>query len=333
MSKVLSVVVPSYNAAQYLNETIPTMLAANNSDALEIIIVNDGSKDNTSEVAHALKEQYPDVIRVVDKENGGHGSTINAGIDVAKGKYFKVIDADDWVDSKAFEQLINFLATHDVDEVITPYLEVYMGSDTTQLVASENVVEKQVYPYDEFLKIHGQLPQMHMVTIKTDILKNNHIRIGEKMFYVDMEYIMFPSPYIETVVYLNEVVYQYRLGTVTQSVSVGSFVRNRHMHEQVILRVVDFFNRYETDTYRKEVVKQRILTMVDRHAKVLLAMSDVQLAKREFIALEQRIKEKSEQMHADNPSKVVSFVRMGNYAGFNLMSVIVRLRNKLLKRQ
>lgn len=333
MTKILSVVVPSYNAAEYLNETIPTMLAAKNSDMTEIIIVNDGSKDDTSAVAHALKDKYPHIIRVVDKENGGHGSTINAGINVATGKYFKVIDADDWVDSHAFDQLILFLQQTDVDEVITPYLEVYMGSDTTQLQTVNGVQEKAIYPYDEFLKLHGELPQMHMVTIKTSILRDNHITIGEKMFYVDMEYIMFPSPYIETVTYLNAVVYQYRLGTVTQSVSVGSFIRNRHMHHQVIVRVSEFFNRYPRDGYRKEVVKQRIMAMIDRHAKVLLAMPNPREIKKEFMNLDNAVKQIDHSLFSDVPSKVVRLTRLMNYAGFNVMSGVVRLRNKILKRQ
>lgn len=333
MTKILSVVVPSYNAAEYLNETIPTMMASKNINDVEIIIVNDGSKDHTSEIAHALKEQFPNVIRVVDKENGGHGSTINAGIQVATGKYFKVIDADDWVDSQAFENLISFLHQTDADEVITPYLEVYMGQELTRLQAVNVVEEKKEYQYDEFLRLHGELPQMHMVTIKTQILKDNHICIGEKMFYVDMEYIMFPSPYVEKVVYLNEVVYQYRLGTITQSVSVGSFIRNRHMHHQVILRVTEFFNCYPHNGYRKQIVKNRIMMMIDRHAKVLLAMPDTNLAKKEFIDLDNAVKQLHYALYSDIPSKVFRMTRMFNYMGFNIMSCVVRLRNKVLKRQ
>lgn len=110
MGKILTITVPSYNAENYLLETIPTMLSISNIEKLEIIIVNDGSKDNTLAVAQNLKQNYPNTIVIVDKENGGHGSTINAGIKVATGKYFKVIDADDWVESNNLEQLIEYLS-------------------------------------------------------------------------------------------------------------------------------------------------------------------------------------------------------------------------------
>lgn len=109
MNKILTITVPSYNAESYLLETIPTMLSVSNPEKLEIIIVNDGSKDNTLAVAQQLKENYPETIVIVDKENGGHGSTINSGIKIATGKYFKVVDADDWIESKNLSELIYYL--------------------------------------------------------------------------------------------------------------------------------------------------------------------------------------------------------------------------------
>ena len=125
MNKILTITVPSYNAENYLLETIPTMLSISNIEKLEIIIVNDGSKDNTLAVAQNLKQNYPNTIVIVDKENGGHGSTINAGIKIATGKYFKVIDADDWVESNNLEQLIEYLSECNDDEVISPFIKVY----------------------------------------------------------------------------------------------------------------------------------------------------------------------------------------------------------------
>ena len=91
MEKILTVVMPSYNAAAYLPETVPTLLASALVDKIEILIVNDGSTDNTLEIANRFAVDYPQVIRVIDKENGGHGSTINAAIEVAMGKYFSTI--------------------------------------------------------------------------------------------------------------------------------------------------------------------------------------------------------------------------------------------------
>ena len=132
MGKILTITVPSYNAENYLLETIPTMLSISNIEKLEIIIVNDGSKDNTLAVAQNLKQNYPNTIVIVDKENGGHGSTINAGIKIATGKYFKVIDADDWVESNNLEQLIEYLSECNDDEVISPFIKVYTDKNTEE---------------------------------------------------------------------------------------------------------------------------------------------------------------------------------------------------------
>ena len=132
-NKVLSIVVPSYNAEQYLPETIPTMLPASNLEKLELIIVNDGSKDNTLDIAKKLQESYPETIVIVDKKNGGHGSTINAGIKAATGKYFKVVDADDWVNTENLSELIDYLDSVNDDEVISPFIRVYMDTKSEML--------------------------------------------------------------------------------------------------------------------------------------------------------------------------------------------------------
>ncbi|WP_314878918.1 glycosyltransferase family 2 protein, partial [Haemophilus parahaemolyticus] len=207
--KVLSIVVPSYNAEQYLPETIPTMLSISNLDKLEIIIVNDGSKDNTLAMAQNLQLEYPDTIVIVDKENGGHGSTINSGIQVATGKYFKVVDADDWVESDNLSKLIEYLDSVDDDEVISPFIRVYTDLDKEVLYEYSIKNSKLTYLYDNFLKEADELPLMHSITIKTSILRNNNIKIDENCFYVDLEYNVFPMPYIKTVSYFDLPVYRY----------------------------------------------------------------------------------------------------------------------------
>lgn len=331
MNKILTVVVPSYNAGIYLEETIPTMVNVSNQEMLEILIVNDGSTDNTLEIAKKLQEKHPHVITVIDKENGGHGSTINAGIKKAKGKYFKVIDADDWVNSSAFEQLITFLQSANSDLVISPYNEVYVDSRKEKIVTVNGLIDHHEQSYDQFLSNHGMLPQMHMITIKTDILQNHHITIGEKMFYVDMEYVIFPTPYVKTVTIFNEVVYQYRLGTLTQSVSVASFIRNRHMHANVILRIISYLKQVTLSKTVEKIVFERVMLMIDRHAKVLLSMSETKQAKNEFIKLEQDIQLIDHRFIDTTNSKLVNLLRKSKYLLFSTLSKVVRLRNWYLK--
>ena len=199
MNKILTITVPSYNAESYLLETIPTMLSVSNPEKLEIIIVNDGSKDNTLAVAQQLKENYPETIVIVDKENGGHGSTINSGIKIATGKYFKVVDADDWIESKNLSELIYYLEKCNDDEVISPFVKIYTDKNTEEIYSYKPKLNQKTYQYDEFLSEINELPKMHAICIKTEILQENNIQIDENCFYVDLEYNVFPMPYIKTI--------------------------------------------------------------------------------------------------------------------------------------
>lgn len=70
---------------------------------MEILIVDDGSKDDTAAIADEYAEKYPTIVKAIHQENGGHGEAVNAGIRNATGLYFKVVDSDDWVDWNAYQ--------------------------------------------------------------------------------------------------------------------------------------------------------------------------------------------------------------------------------------
>ncbi|MGX2951576.1 glycosyltransferase family 2 protein, partial [Ursidibacter sp. B-7004-1] len=238
--KILSIVVPSYNAEIYLPETMPTILSISNLDKIELIIVNDGSSDNTLSIAKQFEKKHPNSVVVIDKENGGHGSTINSGIKIATGKYFKIVDADDWVNSENLNSLVDYLSNIDDDEVISPFIKVFIYTQEERIYEYKIKEAYKTYSYETFLKETQKLPLMHSITIKTSILKDNNITIDEKCFYVDLEYNTFPMPYIKTVSYFDKPVYRYRLGSPTQSVSLSSYIKNVKMHRKVILALINF---------------------------------------------------------------------------------------------
>lgn len=105
--KYISFAIPSYNSEDYMSHAIESILPGG--EDVEIIVVNDGSKDGTSEIAHEYKNKYPNIVRVVDKDNGGHGDAVNSGLSHATGKYFKVVDSDDWVDEDSLHKILEFL--------------------------------------------------------------------------------------------------------------------------------------------------------------------------------------------------------------------------------
>ena len=104
--KYLTITIPSYNSEQYLERCLDSLILPRGwMEHIEIIVVNDGSTDRTGEIADDYVRRFPDTVRVVHKENGGHGSGVNAGLALATGRYFKVLDSDDWFDEHAYREL------------------------------------------------------------------------------------------------------------------------------------------------------------------------------------------------------------------------------------
>ena len=105
--KYLTFAIPCYNSAEYMSHAVESILIGG--EDVEILIVNDGSQDETLQIAKQYEEKYPDIVRVIDKENGGHGDAVNAGLRNATGKYFKVVDSDDWVDEQSLRKIMETL--------------------------------------------------------------------------------------------------------------------------------------------------------------------------------------------------------------------------------
>ena len=128
MDKLLTIIIPAYNVSGYIDQCLQSLIVEpDNLKYLDIVAINDGSKDDTLEKMQRYEELYPSAIRVIDKENGGHGSGINRGILEAKGKYLKVLDSDDWVDTNGLTNLISFIrdSVEDPDVIINPFEYVY----------------------------------------------------------------------------------------------------------------------------------------------------------------------------------------------------------------
>ena len=245
MSKILTISIAAYNVEQYLEKLLDTIIEAECMEKLEVLVVNDGSKDGTADIANKYHDKYPESIFLVDKENGGHGSTINKGMERATGKYFKVIDGDDWVDSKGLKELVDKLENDDSDMIVTNYQECYETGD---------VIDK-TYPMfnagvkEKFNDVCCKVDRIvfHAVYFKTKLLQENNIKITENCFYVDAEYVLYPIPYVDTITYYDSTVYCYRLGLMGQSVSIESLQKNINMHMKVSRNLLKFCAKVQSD--------------------------------------------------------------------------------------
>ena len=212
----MSIIVPSFNMEDYLAKGIESVLGISNSSALDVIVVNDGSKDRTLEIALGIEHRYPDVVTVVDKENGNYGSCINAALKAARGKYVKVLDADDYVDTTAFEALVSILGTVDADVVVNDYQKVYIGGKkkdfTYSFPSGRTMVIADIYDEASFSTL--LLPAL---TYRLDILRKMGYRQTEGISYTDMEWCYSPMTQMTTMFYFNRSVYMYVMGREGQT--------------------------------------------------------------------------------------------------------------------
>lgn len=222
--KYISFAIPCYNSAAYMERAVESILKGG--EDVEIIIVNDGSKDATSEIAHRYEEQYPGIIKAVDKENGGHGDAVNFGLANASGKYFKVVDSDDWVDEEALKKILKVLKDFEADEqqvdmLISNYVYEKEGMTHKKVIEYKNVLpENQIFGWDDIKRFHlGQYILMHSVIYRTDFLKLCQLELPKHTFYVDNIYVYKPLPYVRTMYYMDVDFYRYFIGRDDQSVN------------------------------------------------------------------------------------------------------------------
>ena len=209
-------------------------------------MINDGSKDDTPVKIKKYMEQYPGFIRLIDKENGGHGSVINRGIDEAQGIYFKVVDGDDWVDTEGLYKLVSYLKTSTADLVLNPYISVGEVSGKKSMRCKLNLPHACVLHVNQVTE-KGLDVKIHSATYKTDLLRTNGIRFSERCFYEDFEYANFPLIYVNTLTYLDFPVYNYLTEQKSQSVDDQTTYKNIDMFVKVYADSETFFSQHRSD--------------------------------------------------------------------------------------
>lgn len=241
MIKTLTISIAAYNVEKYLDKLCQSIVSTDCLGDLEVLIVNDGSKDKTAGIAEEYAGKYPGTFIHVAKENGGHGSTINKGMELATGKYFKVLDGDDWVDSEGLKYIVNQMKTVDADLIVTDRKRVYEDSGKEEIDCFKGLTPEMLYDIEDACKSMGRM-LFHSTFFKTSLLQQNCIHIDEHRFYVDNEILWFPFPYVNSIIYYDKVVYCYRLGLADQSVNPDVVAKRIDQHEYVSRRVVDYYS-------------------------------------------------------------------------------------------
>lgn len=222
--KLVTFAVPCYNSESYMEKCVETLLTGG--EEVEIILVNDGSKDGTKEIADRYAEQYPTIVRAIHQENGGHGEGVNQGIRHATGLYYKVVDSDDWADLDALKSVLDKLREFSqmdqpVDMLVANYVYEHVEDNTQKVVRYTNVFpQNKIFGWKDVGRFRvSQFLLMHSVFYRTKLVRDCGMELPKHTFYVDNIFVYQPLPLVKTMYYMNVDFYRYFIGRADQSVN------------------------------------------------------------------------------------------------------------------
>lgn len=256
MDKLISFLVPCYNSQDYMENCIESLLKAG--DKAEILIVDDGSKDRTGEIGAEYERKYPGICKLLSQENGGHGEGINHGLRVATGKYFKVVDSDDWFDEAALHKALDALEMLEtdggVDLMICNYVYNITAKNEKHVIKYDNVFpEGEIFGWEDTKTFKPwQYLTLHSVIYRTSVVRASGVVLPKHVFYEDNMFVYYPLPLVEKMYYLNADLYQYFIGREDQSVNEDA-MKKRCTHQILVSK--EIFKAYDLKEVRKKSKK------------------------------------------------------------------------------
>jgi glycosyltransferase involved in cell wall biosynthesis len=249
--KLLSVAIPTYNTESYLPRCLDSVLLKEILDRIEIIVINDGSTDNSLSIARSYQDKYPGSVIVIDKPNGHYGSCINAALKVASGKYFRILDSDDCFDSAAFIKLIEYLESCGADMIFNNYSKDYTSGGRKIAVK---------YVNKKYLR---QLLYLPAITYRTQVLHDTAYRQLEGISYTDVEYCFYPLAGVKSFAYIGMVLYRYTIGREGQTVNVETYYKNRDHTFRIIQRMIGYLqHQSEKPAAKRELQHYTLIRVV-----------------------------------------------------------------------
>ncbi|ACV10168.1 glycosyltransferase family 2 protein [Jonesia denitrificans] len=271
---LLTLVVPAYNSAPYLHRCIDSLLGE---DRVEVVIVNDGSTDDTAAIADAYAFAHPQVVRVIHQVNAGHGGAVNAGIAAARGEYVKVVDSDDWLNRDALRALLSTIVEQEsrgvrIDAFITNFVKEREGARHCPATRYTNVMPQgRPFGWSEVGAFRTrQHLMMHAVCFRTEVIRASGLQLPEHTFYVDNLFVFVPLIHTRTVYYLNVDLYRYFIGRDDQSVAHDVMIRRSDQHVKVTRLLLDAMPaRGSVDT--------QLFSYLIHHLEVVCAITSIVL--------------------------------------------------------
>ena len=245
--KLITFCVPCYNSQDYMEKCLESLLPGG--DKIEILIIDDGSKDRTAEIADRYEAEYPGICHVVHKENGGHGSGVNKGIELASGLFYKVVDSDDWLETGAYKKVLAKLeeiadSGQNLDMMVCNYTYAKEGVKNQKIISyAASLPQHKIFNWNNarhFMK--GKYILMHSVIYRTEMLRISGLKLPDHCFYVDNIYVFAPLPYVNDIYYYNVDLYQYYIGREDQSVNEKVMISRLDQQHRVTRIMVDYYS-------------------------------------------------------------------------------------------
>ena len=231
--KLLTVAVPCYNSQDYMAKCIDSLLTGG--ERVEIIVVDDGSKDDTGRIADEYAAKYPSIVKVIHQENGGHGEGINQGLRNATGLYYKTVDSDDVLSAdfpKMLDKLEELEAQGGVDLFLTNYFYVHDDGVGDRSIHFRNALPVgRVFTWEETHSFRvDQILMIHTVAFRTELLRKTGLEMPKHLFYEDNYFVYGNLHYVEKMYYMDVDLYRYTIGRAGQSVQEDVMTR-RYAHQ------------------------------------------------------------------------------------------------------
>lgn len=265
MQKLLTVVVPIYKVEKYINKCLDSLIVSGEQmKFLEVICVNDGTPDNSALMAKEYEERYPETFKVIDKENGGHGSAWNKGLELATGKYVRFLDSDDWLTN--FEEFIKKLLSIDTDLVFTNMVKYYQKTDSYKRFDVLGMSDGIVYDAEKFdwsltnsMLCPDGVTNFQQCTYKTSMLRPYCPLFLEKQFYDDEILYVVPLILSKTISFFDLVLYNYYIGREGQTVDPKVYAKGYDFKLKVRNSMQKFVDAHKDISFTKEKKLEFIL--------------------------------------------------------------------------
>lgn len=291
--KLLSLIVPTYNMAALLPRCLESLVSAPSAaDYLEVIVVNDGSTDESLDIAQTWQSRFPDVIRVIDKKNGNYGSTINAALPEGQGIFVKIVDSDDWMDTKVLESflqvLLHLVAQGDCPDIVhTPFVSI--GPNDVREVIRYNTMGKEPYTYGQIYSLDEVLKDgfirfflIHSLTYRTDLLRSTGYRQTEGISYTDTEWSCYPTFWAKSILFLNMKLYQYNADREGQTMNPKVVMRSINQLTTLTDRMLAYYQQNIRNDALSEIRRAWLKQYFENRMRILYKLYLLDMPRKDF---------------------------------------------------